>query len=58
MLHKERVTINGMEFDYTWSDKYTIMRDGVEYDEAYDPAGSGREYFETLTPRAKEEGGE
>lgn len=56
MLFKERVTINGREFDYTYSDTFTIMRDGVEYDEAYDPAGSGREYVETESPREVEEG--
>lgn len=47
MLYTERVTIRGREFDHTWSDEFTIMRDGVEYDEAYDPIGSGREYVET-----------
>lgn len=51
MLHIETVTINGREFTHTWSDTRTIMRDGVEYDEAYDPADSGREYIETATPR-------
>lgn len=47
MLYTERVTLRGREFDHTWSDEFTIERDGVEYDEAYDPAGSGREYVET-----------
>ena len=28
-----------------------ILRDGVEYDEALDPAGSGRTYTESDTPR-------
>lgn len=51
MLYTERVTIRGREFDHTWSDAFTIMRDGVEYDEAYDPADSGREYVETGNPR-------
>lgn len=54
MLFKERVTIRGREFDYTYSDTYTIMRDGVEYDEAYDPADSGREYVETENLRIVE----
>ena len=55
MLYTERVTIRGREFDHTWSDTFTIMRDGVEYDEAYDPADSGREYVETENPREVEE---
>ena len=58
MIRTERVTINGREFDHTWSDKHTIMRDGVEYDEAYDPAGSGRVYVETDSPRGEEITGE
>lgn len=58
MLHKERVTINGREFDYTYSDKFTIMRDGVEYDEACDPVGSGRVYEETGNLRGKDVSGE
>lgn len=55
MLFNERVTINGREFDHTRSDTFTIMRDGVEYDEAYDPADSGREYVETENLRVVEE---
>lgn len=55
MLYTERVTIRGKEFDHTWSDAFTIERDGVEYDEAYDPAGSGREYVETENPRIIED---
>lgn len=55
MIHTERVTLRGREFDHTWSDEFTIERDGVEYDEAYDPAGSGREYIETSNKRETEE---
>ena len=51
MIYTERKTIGGREFDYTYSDTYTIMRDGVEYLDACDPAGSGREYTETTTPK-------
>lgn len=47
MLFTENVTINGREFTHTWSDIYTIEREGVEYDEAYDPAEFGRVYVET-----------
>lgn len=49
MLFIENVTINGREFTHTWSDSHTIIRDGVEYDEAYDPIGSDRVYDETNT---------
>lgn len=48
MIKSETVTINGRTFIHTWSDgDYTIIRDGVEYDEAYDPADLGRVYTET-----------
>ena len=47
MLHTETVTINGREFTHTWSDKYTIIRDGVEYDDALDPAEFNRVYEES-----------
>lgn len=41
------VTINGHQYDYTYSDagRY-VVRDGVSYDEAYDPLNSGRVYTE------------
>ena len=55
MLFVESVTINGREFTRTWSDTYNIMRDGVEYDEAYDPIEFGRKYAETENPRIIEE---
>ena len=55
MLFTERVIVRGREFDRTWSDTYTIMRDGVEYDEAYDPIDSGRTYVETENLRIVEE---
>jgi hypothetical protein len=48
MIKTETREINGRMFDYTYSDAgYMIERDGVEYSEAYDPAGSGRTYTET-----------
>lgn len=44
---KTTVELNGFEYDYTYSDagRY-VVRDGVSYDEAYDPVGSGRVYTE------------
>ena len=48
MIITENVTIKNREFVKTYSDAgYYIARDGVEYEEAYDPAGSGRTYTET-----------
>lgn len=54
MLYTETVTIDGREFTHTWSDLYTVEREGVEYDEAYDPAEFGRTYTETANPKAEE----
>ena len=47
MIYTEIVTINGKEYKRTYSDTYTIERDGVEYYEAVDPIDSDREYTET-----------
>jgi hypothetical protein len=47
MIYVETVTINGKEYKRTYSDTYTIQRDGVEYSEAIDPIDSDREYTET-----------
>lgn len=47
MIHYGTVTINGCEYDHTYSDTYYIERDGVEYPDAVDPLGSGRVYTET-----------
>ena len=48
MIKIETVTINGKEFQRTYSDEgYTIERDGVIYSEAIDPVDSGRVYIET-----------
>ena len=48
MVVTETVTIREREFTRNYSDAgYMIERDGVEYSEAYDPAGSGRTYTET-----------
>lgn len=47
MIVQERFTINGREFIRTYSDagRY-VVRDGVEYSEANDPAEFGRVYTE------------
>ena len=51
MLHTENLTINGKEYIRTWSDLYVMIeRDGALYEEAIDPADSGRTYTETDTP--------
>lgn len=48
MIITENVIINGTEFVRTYSDKgYYVEREGVQYSEAIDPIGSGREYTET-----------
>lgn len=45
----EIVTINGRQFLHTYSDNgMMIIRDGVEYEEAYDPIATGRTYAETI----------
>lgn len=48
MIVKTTKTINGVEYDYTYSDSgMMIERNGARYSEALDPIGSGREYTET-----------
>ena len=43
--------IDGRAFVYAYSDKgMMIEREGVQYDEANDPAEFGREYIETDIP--------
>lgn len=46
-IKTETVIIGTKQFTHTWSDdgKY-VVRDGVAYEEAYDPAELGREYTE------------
>ena len=47
MIKTETVTINGKEFIRTYSDeKRYVVRDGVAYSEAVDPAEFGRTYAE------------
>jgi hypothetical protein len=51
MIVKTTKEINGVEYDYTYSDAgMMIERDGAMYSEALDPIGSGREYTETDIP--------
>ena len=59
MIVKTTKEINGVEYDYTYSDAgMMIERDGVRYGEALDPFGSGREYIETDEPIETVEDGE
>ena len=51
MIKTENLTINGKEFVRTYSDSgMMVERDGVLYEEAIDPADSGRTYIETDEP--------
>jgi hypothetical protein len=51
MIVKTTKTINGIEYDYAYSDAgMMIEREGARYAEAVDPLGSGREYIETDEP--------
>ena len=47
MIYAENVIINGRDFTRTYSDagRY-VVREGVAYSEAYDPAEYGRTYTE------------
>ena len=49
MIYTEHLNINGKAFIKTYSDTYMVQRDGVEYDEAIDPAELGRTYTESAT---------
>lgn len=51
MIVKTTKEINGVKYDYTYSDTgMMIERNGARYSEAIDPLGSGREYTETDEP--------
>ena len=54
MIYTETITINGKQFDHTYSDTYFIERDGVRYSDAVDPLNSGRQYTETDIPLPEE----
>jgi hypothetical protein len=55
MIFTEFVLINDIYYQKTYSDKFTIERDGVEYSEAVDPLGVTRIYTETQNPLQTEE---
>ena len=51
MIKIEIITINGVQFQKTWSDaNYLIERDGAKYSEAVDPIDIERIYTETNEP--------
>ena len=51
MIKTEIITINGRQFQRTWSDAgFLIERNGAQYSEAVDPIDSGRTYTETEVP--------
>ena len=51
MIKTEIITINGIQFQRTWSDaNYLIERDGAKYSEAVDPIDIERTYTETNEP--------
>ena len=51
MIISKTVTINDCNFTETKSDSgFYIARNGINYAEAIDPLGSGREYTETDIP--------
>ena len=48
MIKTEIITINGIQFQKTWSDaNYLIELDGAKYSEAVDPIDIERTYIET-----------
>lgn len=47
MIYIETFELNGKQFTRTYSDRYYIERDGVEYSEANDPSEFNRQYTET-----------
>ena len=57
MIKTEIITINGVQFQKTWSDaNYLIERDGAKYSEAVDSIGVERTYTETNEPIDPQEG--
>lgn len=51
MIKTEIITINGIQFQKTFSDaNYLIERDGAKYSEAVDPIDIERTYTETNEP--------
>ncbi len=55
MIVKHNIQINGKAFVKTYSDSgFLIERDGMKYEEAIDPAHTGRVYLQTDIPIAQE----
>ena len=56
MIRTEQYEINGVAFTRTWSDanRY-VVREGISYTEACDPASFGRTYTEGDTIKEEEE---
>jgi hypothetical protein len=51
MIQTENIEINGNTYTRTYSNAgMKIIRDGIMYDEAIDPADSGRVYEESSIP--------
>lgn len=51
MVRTEIITLNGVQYVRTWSDRNVMIeRDGVPYEEAIDPVNTGRVYAETDKP--------
>ena len=51
MIVTESIQVNGRKLVKTYTDRNVMIeRDGVRYDAAIDPAGSGRTYTETDEP--------
>lgn len=47
MIKTETITINGVQYQRTWSDENRqVCRDGECWDEAIDPLNTGRVYTE------------
>ncbi len=59
MIITENYDINGVAFVRTYSDAHRyVVRDGVSYDEANDPASLGRTYTEGDIIHDEEESGD
>lgn len=50
MITSELQIINGKKYIHTYSDKYYIEKDGVEYTSAIDVEENATEYVETEKP--------
>lgn len=55
MIYIETITLNGKQYQRTYSDTCMVERDGVLYSEAIDPVDSGRTYTESDVPLETDE---